>query len=170
MMNLNYEEDVKINPDALDVEWLKQAELMKKYAIHAADTKKEMDEVKERLDITKARIEMNIRTEPEKYGLSKITEGAIQSTILLQDEYQNLAHEYTSAKYENDVAIAVVRAIDQKKTALENLVKLLAASYFASPQSPRDLSQEWLLERDRKEKNARVKIQRKGRIVSEDNH
>jgi hypothetical protein len=161
MEKLNYEEDVRIDPEALDVEWLKQAELMKKYAIHAADTKKEMDEIKEQIDVTKARIEMNIRKEPEKYNLPKVTEGAIQSTIILQEEYQELVQEYTEAKYENDVAIAAVRAIDQKKTALENLVRLLSASYFAGPQAPRDLSGEWLKERERKEENARIKIQRR---------
>jgi len=169
MTNLNYEEDVRINPDALDVEWLRQAELMKKYAAHSADTKREMDEIKERLEITKARIEMEVRSNPEKYELPKVTEGAIQSAIILQKEYQEIVQEYTNAKYENDVAIAVVRAIDQKKTALENLVKLMAASYFAGPQTPRNLSKEWIQERERKKHNSKVKIQRRRTSVSERN-
>ncbi len=169
MENLNYEEDVRVDPEALDVEWLKQAELMKKYAAHSADTKKEVDEAKERLDVGKAKIEMNIRKSPEEYGLSKITESAIQSTILLQEDYQKLVQDYTDAKYENDIAIAVVRSIDQKKTALENLVKLLGASYFAGPQAPRDLSREWLEERERKEKNSKVKIQRRKKEKKEEN-
>ncbi len=162
MGNLNYEEDVRIDPDALDVEWLKQAELMGNYCKHQAQTKKEMDDAKEKLDTGKARLEMNIRTNPDAYGLSKITEGAIQSTILLQDEYQQLVQEYTDAKYENDIAVAVVRAIDQKKTALENLVRLLGQSYFAGPQAPRDLGQEWVQEQEKKEANKKVKLQRRG--------
>ena len=161
---MKYERDVSIDPEALDTEWLKQAELMRKYASHAALAKKEMDEAKERLEVGKARIEMSIRKAPEEFGLSKATEGAIQSTILLQPEYQELFREYTEAKYENDIAIAAVRAIDQKKTALENLVKLLAASYFAGPKTPRDLTGEWLKEREaeaeRKKQNARIKIKR----------
>lgn len=168
MEGIQYEEDVRIDPDALDVEWMKQAELMKKYTAHAADMKKEVDEAKERLEVGKARIEMNIRKDPEKHGLAKVTEGAIQSTILLQEEYQKLVQAYTDAKYENDIAIAVVRAIDQKKTALENLVKLLSASYFAGPQAPRDLSREWLEESARKEKNTKVKIQRRGKKRKEE--
>ncbi len=161
MARLNYEEDVRIDADALDVEWLKQSESMGAYCKYQAQTKKEVDEAKERVEIGKARIEMQIRTAPDKYGLPKVTEGAIQSTILLQDEYQQLVQEYTDAKYENDIAIAAVRAIDQKKTALENLVKLLGQSYFAGPQSPRDLSRERLEEKERKEKNAKVKMQRR---------
>ncbi len=162
-MNYNYEEDIKIDPNALDAEWLEQADLMRKYAKHAADTRKAADDAKEALDVGKARIEMDIRTSPQQYGLEKVTEGAIQSTILLQEEYQTLVKEYNDAKYENEVAVAVVRAIDQKKTALENLVKLLAASYFAGPQAPRDLYAENLEHQKRKKDNAKVKIQRKGR-------
>ena len=159
---INYEQDVNIDERALDVEWLKQADLMRKYAKHAADTKKEMDESKERLETGKAKIEMGIRQDPKAYGLEKVTEGAIQSTIQLQQEYQKLNQDYINAKYENDVAVAVVRAIDQKKTALENLVKLLGVSYCAGPQAPRDLTEERLKEKEQKEQNKKVKARRRG--------
>lgn len=161
MTELNYEEDVRIDPDALDVEWVEQAELMKRYAVHAADMKRELDNAKEKYEVGKARIEMEIRNSPDSYGLNKVTEAAIQSTIQLQGEYREISRIYTEAKYEYDVAVAVVRAIDQRKTALENLVKLLSASYFAGPQTPRNLSQEWLQERERKEKNTNIKIKRR---------
>lgn len=155
---MNYEQDISIDEQALDVEWLRQAAIMFRYAKHAADTKKEVDEAKERLDVGKAQLEMSIRSEPEKYGISKVTESAIQSALLLQAEYQRLTQNYIDAKYENDVAAAVVRAVDQKKTALENLVKLLGVSYFAGPKAPRDLAQEWIREQERKAPNTNVKI------------
>ncbi len=158
---LYYEDDIRIDPDALDVEWLRQAELMHKYTRHSAETKKEMDEAKERLEVGKARIEMEIRRNPANYGLEKVTEGAIQSTITLQKEHQELVQEFTNIKYENEVSLAAVRAIDQKKSSLENLVRLLGASYFAGPQAPRDLSKEALAEKERKQQNAKVKIQRR---------
>ena len=164
-MDLNYERDVSIDETALDVEWLQQADLMYKYARYQAETKKAMDEAKERLDFIKAKLEMDIRTNPESYGLSKVTESAIASTILLQSEYQEASKKYIEAKYENDVAVAAVRAIDQKKTALENLVKLLSVSYFAGPSAPRDLSLEWnerIEKKEQKELNKNVKIKRRG--------
>ena len=162
-MDLNYEEDIRIDPTALDVEWLEQPELMRKYAVHAAEMEKLRDAAKERLDVGKARIEMEIRNDPKKFGLEKVTEGSVQSTILLQDEYRQLVQEYNNSKYEYGVAVAAVRAVDQRKTALENLVKLLTTSYFAGPKAPRDLYQEHLDYVERKRANARVKISRKGR-------
>ncbi len=161
MSNLNYEQDIRIEPGALDVEWVGQAELMGKYARHAAETKRAMDEAKEHLEAGKARLDLAIRKSPQHYDLGKTTEGSIQSTILLQPEYQAFAQAYIDAKYEYEIAIGAVRAMDQRKTALENLVKLLAASYFAGPQAPRDLSGEWVKEQERKAQNTKVKVQRK---------
>jgi hypothetical protein len=158
---IDYEQDTLIDPDALDVEWLKQAQLMGKYVAYSASAKKDMDDSKEKLDMGKAYIEMDIRKNPAKYELEKITEGAIQSTILLQEEYQKLNAEYNETKYEYEISVAAVRAIDQKKTALENLVKLLGVSYFAGPKAPRDLSREWIQESERKAKNAKVRLKRK---------
>lgn len=163
-MDLNYEQDVSIDETALDVEWLQQANLMYKYARHQAETKKAMDEAKERLDFIKAKVEMDIRANPENYGLSKVTESAVASAILLQPEYQEASKKYVEARYENDMAVAAVRAIDQKKTALENLVKLLSVSYFAGPSAPRDLSLKWnehIKRKEQKELNKNVKIRRR---------
>jgi hypothetical protein len=163
-LDLNYEQDVSIDEIALDVEWLQQPHLMYKYAKYQAETKKAMDEAKERLDFIKAKLEMDIRANPENYGLSKVTESAIASTILLQPEYQEASKKYIEARYENDVAATAVRAIDQKKTALENLVKLLSVSYFAGPSAPRDLSLKWnehIKRREQKELNKNIKIKRK---------
>jgi hypothetical protein len=164
ILELHYEQDVSIDETALDVEWLQQSNLMYKYARYQAETKKAMDEAKERLDFIRAKVEMDIRANPENYGLSKVTESAIASTILLQPEYQEASKKYIEAKYENDVATAAVRAIDQKKTALENLVKLLSVSYFAGPSAPRDLSLKWtehIKRREQKEHNKNVKIRRR---------
>ena len=155
---LNYEEDVKIDPDALDVAWLNQATLMKKYGKHQAATRKEMDNLKEKVDVIKAKADIRIRTDPESYEIKKVTESIVQSTVLLEEDYQEILKEYANARYENDVAIAVVRAIEHRKTALENLVRLLGSQYFAGPKTPRDLSYETLKKTERKENNQKVKI------------
>jgi hypothetical protein len=160
MEGLDYERDTAIDPNALDVEWVQQPELMRRYTVHAANMKKEADDAKERLDVIRARLDMEIRVNPGQFGLEKVTEGAINATILLQAEYQKQSEVLAEARYEYDIAMAAVRALDQKKTALENLVRLLTASYFAGPQAPRDLSREWAEHADRRDSNARVKLTR----------
>jgi hypothetical protein len=163
---MDYEKDTDIDEQALDVEWLQQAHLMRKYTKYASMKKKEMDEAKERLDFGKAQLQREIRNQPSDFGIAKVTEAGIESTVLLQPEYRELKQEYTKAQYEYDVAMGAVRAIDQKKTALENLVRLLGVSYFAGPVVPRDLTQESLKAKEQKAQNAKVKInqsKRKGK-------
>lgn len=149
---LDYEQDVRIDPNGLDVHWLEQPELMRKYAKHMALMEKMRDEAKERLEAGKARIEKSIRSDPEKYGLLKPTEAAIQSTIILQPEYQELSQQYIDAKYEHSIAVGAVKAIEQKKSALESLVRLQGQGYFAGPKAPRDLDIEYREHLERLEK------------------
>lgn len=144
---MSYEDDIKIDEQALDVEWLDQAQRMVKYCRIAAEAHRDMDFAKEELDAVRARLDQAIRADPDAYGLSPgargaVTEGSIQSAILLDDDYRKSSKVYMNLKYENDVAASVVRAFDHRKSALENLVRLHGQSYFAGPSIPRDLAEE----------------------------
>lgn len=150
---MDYAKDVTIDESALDVEWLQQPKLMLKYSQHAADCMRQLDWEKEKLLSVKAEIDRDIRTNPEKYGLAKLTETVVENTIILNEGYVEQSTNVIQAKYNLDMARAAVTAIDQKKTTLENLVKLFGQQYFAGPKVPRDLSSE---SRKREELNQKV--------------
>jgi hypothetical protein len=155
---MNYEQDIKIDPDNLDVEWLNQPSLFMQYSKHLAQMRKEVDESRQDLDIKKAEVDRKIRENPEAYGIEgKVTEGAIQSAILTEEEFQDAQKKYLEVKYEMDMAQGAVNAFNQRKEALENLVKLHGMSYFAGPQMPRDLSFEATKFEDQKRSNRNIK-------------
>jgi len=156
-----YENDTRIDQQGLDVEWLRQPKLMMKYGQIAAKSKLEMDHAKEDLEVTKAQLDRDIRQFPDNYGLTKLTEGTILATILIQTEYKDAMETYLNLKYENDMAMAAVRAVDQKKTALENLVRLHGQQYFAGPSVPRDLTKEWEKQEVQKASNTKIIMKRK---------
>lgn len=159
-VTFNYEQDIEIDTQALDVEWVNQPELVRRYSKEAARLEKLRDQAKEALAQGKARIEMKIRSNPEDYGISKLTENSIASAVLLDPEYQQLSAEYIDAQYEYNVVRGVVQAFEQKKSALENLVKLLGQSYFAGPKAPRNLYQEQIDYTKRRRNNAKVRMTR----------
>jgi hypothetical protein len=150
---LNYDRDVQIDPSALDVEWLDQAQTFMRYARHAEETRRDVDWAKERLEVKKAELDKAVRSDPDKYGIARISEGAILNTIMLDAEYKDLSDKFIEAKYEAGMAQAAVRAMDQRKTALENLVRLHASSYFAGPRVPRDLVDEHQQRKARQERS-----------------
>lgn len=161
---MNYEKDINIDPDGLDTEWLSQPHLMLKYSQHLAEQRKLLDESKQSLDVAKAEADKKIRTNPEKYGIEKITEAVVGNAILIEKGYQQAYTEYLEAKYETDMAQAAVGAFEHRKNALENLVKLFGQQYFAGPKMPRDLSTEWQKKQDQKSADAKVgSMKRKSR-------
>lgn len=157
MEKLNYERDLYINEGDLDLEWLEQPSLFMKYARHLAEMRRNLDEEKQRLDIVRADLDKQIREHPEKFKIEKVTEGAIQSAILTEGSYNIAYKKYLDVKYEADMAQAAVQAFNQRKEALENLVKLNGQNYFASPSVPRDLTQEAQKRRKQEDTNKKVK-------------
>ncbi len=158
MSEVRYDEDIRIDESALDVEWLEQPRLMNRYCQLAADAKKAMDLAKEAVDVVRAELQRSIRSNPDEYGIPKLTEAAVESTIVLDEKFRKAQMEYLEARYENEMVTAAVRAIDQRKTALENLVKLYASNYFAGPTAPRDLPSELAKRRKQTDSNSKIKI------------
>jgi hypothetical protein len=140
MVELNYEKDLQIDDAALDLELLNQASLFMKYAKHYADTQRIVENTKQSLDIVRAGLDKSIRENPEKFKIEKITEGAIQATILIDKGYQLANQQYLDAQYEKNMAGNAVNSMNMRKEMLEGMIKLLAQSYFAGPSVPHDLS------------------------------
>jgi len=139
-MAIDYEKDIEIDAELLDSEWLDQPSKMLKYTKHCARMEKERDEAKEALELVKAELDKEIRTNPDKFKVEKITDKVVEATVQMQPAYKEANAEYLEAKFEYNVARGAVDAFDQRKTALENLVRLHNAGYFAGPSVPHDLS------------------------------
>jgi len=155
---MDYENDIQIRQDELEMEWLDQPSLMFKYAKNAAEMRRLLDLSKEKLDLVKAEIDKEIRTNPEKFGIEKITETVVANSMLATLKYKKANEEFLNAKYEVDVAQAAVVAMSQRKDALENLVRLHGQQYFAGPKVPHDISE--LRESRQKKVNQSVNIKR----------
>ena len=162
-MELNYEEDIRIDETALDVEWLDQPSLMMKYARHQAEMLRAEEEAKENLEIVQSELDKEVRNDPEGFGITtKLTEAGVLGAIKMSEEYKKALKKYNEARFENNVAKGAVKSIDARKGALENLVRLHGQQYFAGPSVPRDLTKEWQEKEKRKKTSSLVskKLQR----------
>lgn len=66
--------------------------------------------------------------------------------------------DYINAKYDVDMCQAACWAFQERKAALENLVKLHGQNYFAGPSIPRDLNKEWVDSEKQKMSNKKIVI------------
>ncbi len=128
---MNFEKNLEIDKFALDDELLLQAILYLKWSEAKAQAEMERDKSKEQLDLVKAKLDISIRKNPGIFGLEKITEGAISNIILVQDEYQQAEIAYLEYRYSHNVISGALEALNHKKSALENLVKLFLNNYWA---------------------------------------
>lgn len=151
---MNYEDDMYIDENALDYEFLEQPVLMARYSRLLAEAQRDRDLAKESLDLVKAQISSDIRDDPNKYDLEKITVDAVNSCVLQEKDYQTARQKVTDTEYEVSVLFGVISAINHRKSSLENLAKLHGQNYFAGPQVPHDLTE--LREERKKERDHRV--------------
>ncbi len=158
---MNYEKDIKIDETALDVEWLEQPRLMLKYTKHQALMEREMLNAKEEVELCRAELDREIRSDPDKFGVAKITETVVNNLIISNEKYKETYDEYLEMKYEYEVAKGAVQAFRDRKEALENLVRLHGQQYFAGPSVPRDLSKEWQDKQKQTQANKTIKLKRK---------
>lgn len=128
---------IEIDELRLDKEWINQPRKYLDFCQQLAHVSRDLDEAKARLDVVKAEMDARIRKKPDRFGLDRATEASIAATILVTDEYQQALQEVIDAKYAKDMVGAAVGALDHRKKALEKLVELYLAGYFAEPKASR---------------------------------
>lgn len=162
-MASEYERDLYIDESALDVEWIGQPQLMLKYSREYAKAEREVARMKEKISVKRAKLDKEIRIEPEKFGLSdvKITEAVVNNAIITDKEFQKLTEDLIEANYEVNMLKGAVDAVKQRKDALQDLVKLHGQQYFAGPKMPRDLSFEVKQKMQKEKSNQTIKITRR---------
>jgi len=150
-----------IDEHRLDEEWIGQAKLYGRWARNAASARRKMDEAKADLELVQAELDLEVRSNPEKFDLSKVTENVVKSAILQDTRYVGAQKKVNDARYDYDVAQAAVSALEHRKYALQNLVSLFLSSYYAEPKSPKG-------RKDEVEEMTKQNVRRRGRARRED--
>lgn len=114
-------EDLNISISSLEVEWEKQASNYYKWSELLAEAQRRKMNAKMQLDNIEAKIDLDIRSNPAKFNLGKSTEAAIRNIIINSEGYMTDHQQYLNLVKKNDLLQAAVRALEHKKSALENL-------------------------------------------------
>ena len=87
-----------------------------------------------------ARLDRRIRRLPKKFKIDRLTETTVANTILLQPSYKDAETEVwriegliDKAYHYHNLLEAAAKALDNRKSSIESLVKLHGQSYFATP-------------------------------------
>jgi len=141
--------DKSIDPGQLDVEAVRQADVFFKWAERAVEAKALADRCKLKLELLLVRLEMQCRTAPEDFGLTKTSEAAVAAVVKAHPDYEKSSIEYINARRDAAILSEAVNAMQQKKSMLEEMIKLHGQQYFAGPSVPRDIISAWKEHQDR---------------------
>lgn len=127
----------KIDPNQLDHECLQQPDLVHQYSMTLAKANIKLKKAMKALEDYRLVLGAKVRDKPEKYGVYKVTEGAVATALHRSEKYKQLQTEVEEAEYAVELAWVDVHAIKSKQQSLTDLVKLHGQSYFSSvPTTP----------------------------------
>ena len=132
-MNEASENVVQIDEAHLDKECIRLPSDYLKWAHKSADAKRDVDEAKNALEVAEADASRDIRENPARYGLEKVTEKAIGECLATAPSYQAKVRAHIEAKHKAEMVQAVVWALEHKKRTLTLLVELHGMGYFSQP-------------------------------------
>lgn len=130
----------EIDENDLPGEWVRQPGAYLRTAIALAKAKKDSAAAKAALEECEADLATKIRQDPEKFRVTKLTEGTINEVIQLQQVHKEAVAKHIQAKYLVDLLEAATSALEHKKKALESLVYLAGQGMHAAPRVKSDES------------------------------
>lgn len=155
MMELDYERDTSIDMNNLDLEWNRQSRIFGAYAKELAQAELAVKKSHERVKQLRSELILESKSHPNKLPGGKATADASEAYYRTDQRYIDVKDEMINAEYERDVLQSAVSALNHKKVALENLVKLHGQSYFAGPSVPLEVGREWVKDTDERARQRR---------------
>ena len=123
--------DLSINEFRLHEEWKRHSDLYSEWANKEAVAADDLDSAETAVALSKAGLDLAIRKDPKSYDIDKLTEGAIQSAILLDKGYQRTVKVRDAAARECRELKVVVKSIEQRSRALSKMTDLWIRDYYS---------------------------------------
>jgi hypothetical protein len=140
MQESSYKDELWIDQNALDEEWLQQSNLYMKYAELHARAIRRRDRAWEKTKVVRSELIKEAKSgQVEELG-AKPTDPTVEAYYRSHKRHIDAKDDQIEAEFEVNIYSAAVFAFQQRKVALENLVRLGMGDYFAMPRVPRDIS------------------------------
>lgn len=130
----NFENEISIDLDDLHTEWQTHSQVRYKYASEVSFLDRVLKKMNEEIAIVKSTLIKEYKIKNVKATVQQ-TEAFCISHI----EYIQVRDKQIDIEYDLNMAKNALKAFDDRKTALENEVKLWGANYFSAPNEDRTI-------------------------------
>lgn len=162
---MNYQKELEIDLGRLEENLTDQPQLVMKYGELWAEKIAERDRAKENLSIVEAELDGYARANWVDVSDTKMTEKSILGYVLNNDKRKSAMEELISITEETNILSVAKVAFEHRKKALEGLVSLFIANYYADPKiAKRDINEVQSSERketQQKELNKNLRLKKR---------
>jgi len=123
---------VTIDPNNLERECSEQAAMFEEAGELSSSAKTELSAAEMTCDVTKARVELDIRKNPSNYDLGKVTEGSVKAALILNVDVQHAEQVVADATSTYLRIRTLIGALDQRRSMVSGLVSLYVHNYYVS--------------------------------------
>lgn len=124
---------VEINLHNLEEAIQDQPVLSYRYGLLLADARNKLAEAKALVDLTYAKLALDVRNNPHIYKLTKVTDDSVESAINNDSRLQKAVEERNDAEYEVNQYFAIVQALNHRMSCIEAAVKGHGFVWFSDP-------------------------------------
>lgn len=142
----------EIDLNELETHWQDHPRLVMQYSTELADARLDLEEDEAELEAVRARADFTVRKDPQKFGQEKLTEPAIKGIVSKNKAVRDCEARCRKARHKVNMLSGILRTLDHRKRALENLVKLHGQNYFSVPYTDSKSKAEYLKKRSRRRK------------------
>ena len=127
------ESHYSIDKYKLDEACQNQVEYIEEATYEAAMSRIGVEKAKAELEQSKAAADIEVRNDPGKFSLAKVTEGTVSAAVTKHPSVV-LAHQtYLEARKSMVKWDAAVQTLEHRKKSLESLVYLQGQGYYSNP-------------------------------------
>lgn len=142
---MNFEKDLQIDADNLDVEFLRQPSLYMQYAEALAEANERLHKADQKIKVVRSELTLQAARNPEILEVKKgksvsPTANNVEAYYRTHKNHIEAKEEWLSASKQVEMLQNAVIAFNQRKTSLEQLARLTIAGYCAMPSEPHDPS------------------------------
>lgn len=123
-------ERMPLNGLRLDQEAYMQASFYTEVGEFAMELKNDARIAKDHLEFVKNKLKKDIRLDPVKFGISKLTNDVVEEICITHEDYQKALSDYSVAQYLADNSGVLLEAAGQRKSTLRDAVSLMLREYY----------------------------------------
>lgn len=131
----DFEKLLEVDEYDLPREIRRQAKRYYRVSRLLADARYDQAEAASELEAVRAETAMNIRQMPAAFDVAKVTDSSVKEALEANPKVRKFVRKLNRAKRRVDLLKGLVDGMDQKRSMLENIVRLQLGGLYASPQT-----------------------------------